>query len=264
MGLKNVKVPMGLVSSYFAPITAEPAASHPTYGSVLDMGANVKSYLSVNTAAGSIYGDDEELYYDESFVSAQIDAETTQDDLSINAALQGHTYATGLETSNKDDRSPYGGYAAIRHLVNKQGKHIYRAMVFYKTKPMASSEKDEADTKKEGFDPKMYAVSLKVTCDNTGDWRDREDFDTLAQAESWISTKIGAGTSKVVRVAVHGSGTVTPMVSVVASGSNVELAVSGSPTALYDNGTDKTSSISSNKYSISSIAADHEVVVIYS
>lgn len=263
MGLKTVKVPMGLVCSYFAPITAEPASSHPTYGSVLDMGANVKSYLSITTASGSIWGDDEELYYDESFVNAQLDAETTQDDLAINAALQGHTYATGLETSGKDDRSPYGGYGAIRHLINKQGQHIFRGMVYYKVKPMASSEKDEADTKKENFDPKMYAVSMKVTCDNTGAWRDREDFSALAQAESWLATKLGNGTSKVVRVAVHGSGTVTPMVAVAASGSNVELSVGGSPTALYDNGTLKTSSISSNKYTISSISADHEVVVIY-
>lgn len=264
MGLKKVKIPMGLLISVFAPITAEPANAHPTYGPAVDMGAAVKAYLTITTANGSIYGDDEELLYDENFVSAQVDSETTWDDLETNAVLFGHTYANGVETSNKQDRSPYGGYGFVRHLKLKSGAHVYRAVWLYRTKPMNSSEKDEADTQKEGFDPKMNTFSLKVNTDNLGDWRDRAEFGSLAEAEAWIAAKHGGGTAKRVYVSVFGDGTVTPEAVMAASGTNVELSFSDTPAAFYDNGVDKLASISSKKYTISSIAGDHECVAIFS
>ncbi len=48
MGLKQVKVPIGMRSSYFAPIVSEPADARPTYGEVFDMGAAVKGYVTIN------------------------------------------------------------------------------------------------------------------------------------------------------------------------------------------------------------------------
>lgn len=42
MGSKTVKVPIGMRSSYFAKIKTEPENAHPTYDTVLDMGAAVK------------------------------------------------------------------------------------------------------------------------------------------------------------------------------------------------------------------------------
>lgn len=263
MGLKKVKIPMGLVSSYFAQITDEPANSHPTYGTVVDCGAAVKAYLSLTTASGSVWGDDSELMYDEAFVSGQIDAETTFDDLEVNAYLFGHEYSEGVESAGKDDRSPYGGYGTIRHLLTKSGEHVYRAIFYYRTKPMAGSEKDEADTQKEGFDPKMSVFSLKLGVDNLNKWRDRADFDTLAAAEAWIASKFGSGTAKKVHVSVFGAGTVTPMMTAAAAGTNVVLEFSGAPTTFTDNGVDKKSSIASNKYTISAIAGDHECVAVF-
>lgn len=188
MGNKAVKTPIGMVSSYFFPFASEPAGAHPTYEKKIDMGAAVKGYLSVNTATADIYGDDALLVPIELFVSGQMDVETTLSDLEVNATIFGHTFADGVETSNGDDAAPNGAYAFIQAIMKKDKTIVYRATFLRKTAAMPQSEKQEADTKREGLDPKMNAVSLKVMKDNLGDWRVREDFNTLTEAETYIDT----------------------------------------------------------------------------
>lgn len=184
----KVKVPLGMRKSYFAPIVTEPDNAHPSYGDILDMGAAVKGYLSITTASGNIPGDDKILFYDEKFVSAQLDVETTKSDLEINASIYGHTYADGLETSGKDDSAPYGAYGFIEPILQQNKTLVFRACFLYKLTAMQSSEKTEADTRKNDFSPKMNAVSFFVQEDNTGAWRDRKEFPTEAEADAWIKT----------------------------------------------------------------------------
>lgn len=188
MGSKTVKVPIGMRSSYFAKIKTEPENAHPTYDTVLDMGAAVKGYVSITTATSEIFGDDIALLHGENFVSAQADVETTKNDLELNAALFGHTYSeSDGETSNANDVAPAGAYAFIEPIMNRSKTITYRATFLYKVQPLLNSEKTEADTKKNDFNPKMNAVSLFVMPDNTGDWRARKEFAAEAAAESYIA-----------------------------------------------------------------------------
>ena len=61
-----------------------------------------------------------------------------------------------------------------------------------------------------------------------------------------------------------GTDAVTPVgVVAVAAGEDLALTITGTPTALYDNGTDNVSSASGGTYTISEIAADHAVAVIF-
>ena len=196
MGNKAVKTPIGMVSSYFFPFASESASGHPTYKEKVDMGCAVKGYLSVSTATADIYGDDALQVSIELFVSGQMEIETTLSDLEVNAKLFGHDYAEGVETSNADDAAPNGGYAFIQRLHDKKRDTIvYRPTFLRKTAAVQSSEKQEADTRKEGLDPKMNAVTLKVMKDNTGDWRVRKDCDTLAAAEAYIDELAALSTS---------------------------------------------------------------------
>lgn len=267
MGNKAVKTPIGMVSSYFFPFASEPDSGHPVYGAKIDMGAAVKGYLSVNTATADIYGDDALLVPLELFVSGQIDVETTMSDLEVNAALFGHTYNAGEETSNGDDASPNGGYAFIQAIMKKDKSIIYRPTFLRKAAAMPQSERQEADTKRDGLDPKMNAVSFKLMKDNTGDWRVREDFASLPEAEAYIDAVAGAsGTAYAVRIQHSGAGASTPGVGtkyVVAGDSQVIDFGTSDPDALYDNGVDVTGSIAAHKYTISSIAANHDVVAIW-
>lgn len=194
LGTSTVKVPLGMRRSWYYPITDEPAAAKPTYAAKLDMGAAVKGYLSVTTASASIPGDDITQVEIEKFVSGQLDAETTMSDLEINAKIYGHKYSKDAgEVSSSDDVSPNGGYAFIEPILRKDKTVIYRATCLHKVSAMASSEKQEADTKKAGeLSFKNNAVSYKVMEDNTGAWRTRKDFATLAEAEAFCDSTFAA------------------------------------------------------------------------
>ncbi|MBO7252541.1 MAG: hypothetical protein J6V25_07930 [Oscillospiraceae bacterium] len=174
----------------FHPITAEAAGAHPTYAAAIDVGANVKSYLSVQVASGAIFGDDVEQFDAEFFAGGQLDTETTLDDLEINATMFGHKYsAEDGEESGIDDVAQDGGYSFIEPFFSKSQGYFYRATCLYKVTPMQSSEKQEADTRKRGeFNPKMKVVSFKIKPDNTGAWRKRKDFKTEAEAKQYIET----------------------------------------------------------------------------
>ena len=190
MTKSTVKVPLGMRRSWYYPITAETASTKPTYGEKLDMGAAVKGYLSVTTASATIPGDDITQVEVEKFVSGQLDAETTMSDLEINAKIYGHKFSeeTG-EVSSSDDVSPNGGYAFIEPILLKDKTVVYRATCLHKVSAMASSEKQEADTKKSGeLSFKNNAVAYKVMEDNTGAWRTRKDFASIAEAEAFIAT----------------------------------------------------------------------------
>lgn len=260
----KVKVPLGMQASYFAPIAGEPENKHPIYGNPLDMGAAVKGYLSITTASGDISGDDVELLHFESFVSGQLDAETTYDDLEHNAVVYGHTYANGVEISNKDDSAPDGGYGYFEPILTKEKKLIYRAVFLYKITAMQGSEKSESDTRKNDFNPKMNAISYKVTTDNTGDWRERAEFNTAAQAEAWLLSKFGSDQAFPVSITTTGNGTATPAGTViVVSGTDFVLQLSGAPAALYDNGENVTAQISDNAYTVAAVDKPHDIVAVF-
>ena len=192
----KVKTPLGMQTLDFWPIKAEPDAAHPTYEASVNLGAAVKGYLTVTTAAASIPGDDIVQVEDEVFTGAQLDTETTMSDLQVNATLFGHTYSQeNGEESKGTDRSMPGGISFIEPILRKDKTIIYRATCLRKCSAMPQSEKQEADTKKPGeLNPKMNAVSFKVMEDNLQSWRVRNDFETVAAAQAFIKTVFGAAT----------------------------------------------------------------------
>ena len=190
----KVKTPVGMQTLDFWPITAEPENAHPTYGEKVNLGAAVKGYVSVTTASSSIPGDDIVQVEDEVFTGGQFDTETTMSDLQVNATLYGHTYsAEEGEESKGSDRSKPGGISFIEPILLKTKKTIYRATCLFKVSAMASSEKQEADTKKPNeLSPKMNVVAFKIMEDNAQSWRRRNDFETKAEAEAFINKVFGA------------------------------------------------------------------------
>lgn len=190
IGTSTVKVPLGMRRSWYYPIKSEPDNAAAVYDAKIDMGAAVKGYLSITTASASIPGDDITQVEVEKFVSGQLDAETTMSDLEINAAIYGHKFTEeGGEVSSSDDVSPNGGYAFIEPIMLKDKTLVYRATCLRKVSAMASSEKQEADTKKSGeLSFKNNAVSYKVMEDNAGVWRVRKEFDTIALAEAFCDS----------------------------------------------------------------------------
>ena len=195
-GSSTVKTPHGMRKSWYFPIKEEPAGKKPVYDAKLDMGAAVKGYLTVTTASASIPGDDISQVEVEKFTGGQFDAETTMSDLEVNSKIYGHKFSEEVgEVSSSNDVSPNGGYGFIEPILLKNKSVIYRATCLHKLSAMASSEKQEADTKKSGeLSFKNNAVSYKVMEDNTGAWRTRKDLATESEAEQFIDTFFGAAT----------------------------------------------------------------------
>ena len=192
----KVKVPLGMQTLDFWPITEEPDTGHPKYGASVNLGAAVKGYLTVSTNMASIVGDDIEQVTDEVFAGAQLDSETTMSDLQVNAQLFGHTWSqTEGEESKSTDRALPGGLSFIEPILRKDKSVIYRATCLRKGTALASSEKQEADTRKPGeLNPKMNAVSFKISEDATHSWRVRMDFPSAAEATAFIKKTFGAAT----------------------------------------------------------------------
>jgi hypothetical protein len=192
----KVKTPLGMRTLDFWPIASEPDKAHPVYGASINLGAAVKGYLTVTTGTATIAGDDINQVDDEFFVSAQLDTETTMSDLQINAQLFGHTWSEEAgEESKSTDRAIDGGLSFIEPILRKDKSIIYRVTCLRKATPLASSEKQEADTRKPGeLNPKMNAVSFKIAEDNLHSWRIRKDFETEDAAAAFIKKTFGAAT----------------------------------------------------------------------
>ena len=195
LGNEQLKTPFGMRRLEAWPILDEPANAHPVYGDPYSLGASVKGLLTVNSNKGEIYGDDVCQYSVDVFAGAQFDTETTLSDLEKNAKLFGHTWAEndGEESRTTDD-APLHGLSCVEP-VFCGNKTVYRATIFRRAKAMASSEKQDAETRKKGeFAPKNNLVSFDLSADNLNSWRVRNDFETEAAAEAFIKKTFGAAT----------------------------------------------------------------------
>ena len=261
---KTVHVKLGMRRSYFFPIASKPANAHPVYSGCIDMGEAVMGHLAVTYAAGDIHGDDRAVMHVENFVSGQLDAETTCSELEISAQIYGRSFADGVEASHIDDAPIDGGYGYIEPFLLADKSMVFRAVYLYQLTPMPAQEKDDSDTRKNDFNPVMNAVSYYVTADNSGAWRDRKEFPSLADAEAWIMEKGGANSSFPVTVTVTGPGTATPSgTTYVGAGADLTLTFSSTPTAVFDNSADVTESVSNDAYTIAAAAAPHDIIVIF-
>ena len=263
---KPVKVAIGMRRSWFFPIAAEPANARPTYGAGQDMGAARLGTLTTTTAAADIEGDDMNLVHVENFVTGQFVAETTLNDLELNALVYGHSYSSGVSSSNKDDQSTPGGYAFIEPFLQKDKTTVYRATFLLKVSANPANEAQSAATRQgTSITPTYNSITYTVFACNSGEWRLQEDFASEAAAEAWLMGLAGATSTWEVSVEIIGNGSVTPAGSnFFPANQNAVLTFSAKPTVLYDGTTDKTSSCTTaGVYTIANIAAPHHLVAVF-
>lgn len=260
----KVKEKFGMVYSAFFPIASEPENSHPVYADPVDLGAAVKAYLSITYAEGQLYGDDVLQLDAREFASAQLDAETLLNDLEVDAVLFGGNLTDGVLTDTVRDSANSGGYGYIQKLKTKTGT-VYRPVFLYKVTPRMTG--DNIDTKAGSLTFANNAVTYSVMPDGTGAWRSRQDFATEQAAKAFLLglAKAVSGGAFAVRLNIVGSGTATPGAGTtfVTSGQNFEVTFATDPSKLYDGSTDVTAQISAHKYTISAIAADHQLTAFF-
>lgn len=195
---KMYKVTVGMQRSWWAKIATEPDTGHPTYTDVEEMGAARLGTLTYETSATDIEGDDVTLRHFEKFLRGTFVAETTLDELTVNAKIYGHTVdESDVEHSNQDDASPFGCYAFTQPLL-KTGSDdlIWRATFLLKISANPANEAQNAATAQGGqINPGYNSITYSVTTDKTGDWRLRKEFDSEDDAVAWIMGLLGESTT---------------------------------------------------------------------
>ena len=260
----RVKEKYGLVQSLFFPIASTPAGSHPVYGPVIDLGAAVKDYLTINYSEAKAYGDDVTQLALREFVDGQLQIETLLSDLEVDAALYGSRLEGGALYDHVDDAPKSGGHGCIQKLKTKTGT-VYRAIFYFFVTP--SQNADNADTKGSSITFTNNSITANVMADASGHWRVRSDFGSQEEAIAFITGLVSAvsGGAHLVTVEHFGGGKDGQASTIyVEKGRAGEVAFETTPTVLYDNAKDVTAQISGKKYTLSNISADHKLVAIYS
>lgn len=245
----------------FAPIATEPLGALPTYGTGAAIGKLVAANLTVAMATGELYADDDIDEQVSEFASGSLALETNDMLDSVAASLYGATVTGGEVLYNKGDSAPYGGLAYYKVLM-RGGVKYYQGYFYPKVRAIPGN--DNAQTRNNSITFSTTSTTFTVFAPNSGDWRITKTFADEASAIAWVQSKVGVGTTYKVNINTSGVGSTSPSGSIqVAAGSDVNITITGTVEALYDNGVESKASIVDGVYSINSIAADHDVIIAF-
>ena len=187
-GAKNIR---------WAPITAEPAGTLPTYGPAVKLGELNQVADSPSFVEAKAAGDNNATArYVRKFQQATVDV-TVLDILNeVAAAIFGANIDDTQKKDlhfNKDDKPPYGGMAFYTENLMEDDQVKYQG-IFY-TKAKANMQGKTYDTTGESITPSSSKVQFVSTACNNGDWKiESALFDTEAEAEAWAEAKLPAST----------------------------------------------------------------------
>lgn len=252
---------------------AEFGANHPCFkadaaNNGVVIGKLVSANLTVNLASGELYADDSLAEQLSEFSSGTIAMET--DDMSDQVAgeVYGCKVEGGIVTSNTNDTAPRGGLAYYKTLMRK-GVKYYKG--FYYPRVRAALGNDNAQTRGSSITFQTTQTSFTVFADDSGNWREMKTFTDKDSAAAWCEQKTNVSEYFAVNVTAQGTGAGKSVDTLgtyyVAKGGDFVMHVTGyaNLTACYDNGTDKVQAVKTGTgtYTIESIAADHEIAVIF-
>jgi nitrous oxide reductase accessory protein NosL len=255
---------MGLKYLAWAKLATEPDDAAPTYDAGIVIGKAVSTSLSVKNSEGKLYADDALAEYVSEFSSADFSAEADNISLENQGKLYGVTYTDSELQFAGEDTAPYGAWGGYQ-VLSVQGVRKYRAHVYYKGK--ASIPDWSGATKGESISLGTEPIKATMMQPKYGPWRTIKEFSTESAAKAYVDAKLGVATWYAINVQVQGAeGTeaASPVgTTSAANGGTFELAITGTVTKLYDNGTDVTANVSGGKYTLTDVAAAHNIAVIF-
>ena len=248
---------------------AEFGANHPCFkreeaslGVVL--GRLVEANLTVNLASGEMYADDELAEQLSEFSSGSL-ALSTDDMTDENSQeVYGCRVEDGTVIYNKNDTCPLGVLAYYKVLM-RRGVKYYKGYFYPRVR--AALGNDNAQTRGNAITFTPTQTTFTVFTDDNGDWRKTKTFNSASDAAAWCEELTGVSDAFAVNVSSQGEGEGDGVdlkgTSYVAAGEDVVITITGTPSAVYDNGENVTSSVSGGTYTISAIDEDHTIAVIF-
>lgn len=248
----------------WAQMATEPASAVPTYNTGKVIGKAVSSSLAITNAEGKLYADNTIAENISEFSSAMLTMEVDNISLENQADMYGATYADNEIQFGATDNAPYGGIGGVQ-VLSVGNVRKYRAWFFPKARAIVADESDNTKTNSISFGTQPLKLDIQPPA--FGPWRYVKEFTTEAAAQAYVDTKLGVAVWHAIDVQVNGAGAgeaATPVgVTYVANAGTFELTITGTVTALYDNGEEKKASIEAGKYTLSNVTAAHSIAVIF-
>lgn len=177
----------------FAPIKSEEAAAAPTYDKGAFLGEAMSVGMTPQFNSASLYGDDKAVANVTAFKQLDLSLQTTTLPLAAYTAMFGATHTEAVPESTKEkvsekttDAAKYGGFGFITGgLSNNEEEYHLFWIPKVKFTPPAETYNTNGDSISFGT-PSVTGVGL---ADNTGEWRYREIYATLADALEALKTK---------------------------------------------------------------------------
>lgn len=189
---------IGLLYPKYCPITITQDTDGKdieTYGAVKTFAKAIRASTSLNISQSELYADDELAETANEFINGQLtfEADDVEDD--VESEVTGAKVAEdGDVIHSVSDVAPYlrFGFFIRRY---KSKKSQYRGVIF--TKTVFDALPDDYETKGETIVFKTSTLTAKFLGNSDGIWKRKSKwFDTLAEAEEWMSTKLKPAASE--------------------------------------------------------------------
>lgn len=255
---------IGLKYMAAAKMKTDPENAAPTYEPGMVIGRMISTNLAVTNAEGEQYSDDQLGEYASEFASADFTAEVDNIPLEKQAVLYGATYENDELQHGIDDQAPEMGIGGVQGFrIDGVKKH----RTWFLAKAKASVPDWKGATRAGNFSFGSQPIKMKVTAPKCGPWYRVKEFTTYSAAKAHIDMLLNVKVWHKINVQVNGAGDGENVSNAgsnaVAAGEDFVLNITGTPTALYDNGVESKDSISGGKYTITGAAADHNIAVIF-
>jgi len=253
---------MGLKLFAWAPLKDEPENAFPVHGIGAIFGKAVSTNMSIARAEGELYADDMLAEYVSEFVSADLTAEVDNIDIERQAILYGARYdaVNGMQCY-PDDTPPYGGIGGYQVLMIR-GVRKFRAWFFPKAK--AALPDWNGTTKGSSISFGTEPIAMKIMAPAYGPWYVVREFAVEAAARAFIEEKLNVKSWFPFEIQAQGNGEAIPTgAQFVEEGGDLEIALSKTPLAIFDNGVDVLSAVADGKYKVTNITAAHTIAIIF-
>lgn len=256
----------GAQYAVFAKITKEAAGALPQYSAGRQLGYLNAVNITYNIPSADAYGDNMLAVRISQFVSATVDMTNVDASLQDQAELYGASIDNNELGYGADDVAPFIGFGFIANLLESTTKKKYWEAHFF-PKAQAVRTNDNNATKADSISLQLPSMQLTIYPPKHGKYEYVERFESEEAALGYIQNKLNIAEWHRVSVGVSGGGagkSVEPDgMFYAAKNKSVVLNITGTPTKLYDNGEEKTTSISDGVYTIADITADHDIAIIF-
>ena len=135
------------------------------------------------------YGDDRTVETDTSVTGGSLSVELNERTAEIYCQMLGHTLSQeGEVLANTEDIAPFLGIGAVGKS-RRNGATKYTGKFYYKTQ--FREPNDENATKQESTSFTHTTLEGALFQLENGDWKAEKEFDTLAEAKTWLDGKVG-------------------------------------------------------------------------